>query len=406
MIDIMQARTRDDILQRLLQAVPSQYNKRPGGLIHTSLSAVAWALEGLYLRIGLLDQQSYTATATGEALSKLTAQQGVTRKGATRTIAKGVYNIMPPIGARFVATDSPQRIYYTVQSIQDEPVQSGEYAGLYSGDLLCDEYGPNDYTGRITALSFLPGLTRAEIIDIISPGTHAESDESLRERWQATLLLPAFGGNIASYIRYCQEHVDDNGNNDIGAVQVWPNASRAHTTPQAGYVVLCILNRNYIRASDELIYRLQQDIMPTIGGDTPPVGLGVASIGATVAVYSGTPCAIDIQIVGLETTPPTTEGEESSVTPIITPVISSYLDSLTRTQWGKLDISATVGYTIKIAYIELAAKINNIPSLSIQGIKIKLSTQTEWTYLHDLYVPQSYMVSQYPVVGAITYSEA
>ena len=74
----------------------------------------------------------------------------------------------------------------------------------------------NEYTGPILPITTIPGLTSAQITDILVPGDDTETDDAFRERLIEALNNRPFGGNIADY-RQNVLAIDG-----VGGVQVYP----------------------------------------------------------------------------------------------------------------------------------------------------------------------------------------
>lgn len=93
--------TFENILQRMLDRVPSKYDKRQGGIIWNALAPAAVELAQAYIQLGIANNNTSMDTAAGDELTELCYQNGTFRKGATKAIRKGVFNIDVPLGSRF-----------------------------------------------------------------------------------------------------------------------------------------------------------------------------------------------------------------------------------------------------------------------------------------------------------------
>lgn len=64
--------------------------------------------------------------------------------------------------------------------------------------LTCETPGAvgNNYTGDLTAITYVDGLTTAQVTDILVPGEDEESDDSLRTRCIDHMNSNPFGGML------------------------------------------------------------------------------------------------------------------------------------------------------------------------------------------------------------------
>ena len=165
-----------------------------------------------------------------------------------------------PVGARFSTISGEDSINFTVTASTDNPNQA---------QLTAETPGAigNDYTGAVLPITTIPGLTTAQITDILTPGEDIEEDDAFRARIISALNERPYGGNIASY-RSWLDDIDG-----VGPAQVWP------TWNGGGTVKLSALGADLLPASATLLETIKATIDPA-----PGQGLGLATIGATVTV--------------------------------------------------------------------------------------------------------------------------
>ena len=164
-------KTFQTILSDMLLRVSNELNKREGSIIRTSLSAAAWAIEGIYIELAYIQRQAFALYASGDYLDYKVAERGITRKPATASVRKGVFNIAPPVGSEFAAKNVSPLLVYRVTS---KPVQetakddTGGTVTQYVADLTCAELGTigDSYSGDLLSLDFIAGLTSAKVTDI------------------------------------------------------------------------------------------------------------------------------------------------------------------------------------------------------------------------------------------------
>ena len=192
MIDFS-AQTYANIRQQMLSQVPNTYDKRDTSPIPTAISPAAYALAGFYLSLNTVQQQAFVQTASGQSLDYLAVLGGITRYPASPAVRLGVFNADVPIGARFSTINGQESINFVVTSqVADQ---------VYQYQLTAETPGTigNDYTGPILPITNIPGLTSAQITDILVPGDDTETDAEFRARLITALADRPFGGNIADY---------------------------------------------------------------------------------------------------------------------------------------------------------------------------------------------------------------
>lgn len=200
----------EDILQRMLEMVPNNIDKREGSIIHDSLSPFANELVKFYFELLNKIDLLFADTAVGEYLDRLCNQIGINRKQATFAIKQGsFYNAEGElmdisIGSRFTC----ENLYWIVT----KKISTGIY------QMQCKTAGTigNSTTGELTPVDYINSLGKAILSEILIPGEDEEDDESLRDRYFENSNNPAFGGNIEHYKQITKEI------EGVGAVKVIP----------------------------------------------------------------------------------------------------------------------------------------------------------------------------------------
>lgn len=362
--------TYQAILQRMLARVPNTYDKRDTSPIPTALGPAAWALEGFYLVLSQDQQQGYIQTATGEYLDMLSVYAGVSRSQATAAVRLGVFNMAVPLGSRFSTVNGADSINFIVTAASDTGANQYQLTAETPGSI------GNDYVGPILPISTIPGLTAAQITDILVPGEDTETDDALRQRMISALNEKPYGGNMANYREWC---LDIAG---VGAVQVWP------TWNGGGTVKLSVLGADFLPASSVLVETVQNAIDPPPGQG---LGLGLAPIGATVTVVA--PETVTVNISATVTLAPGSTVEQ--IKPLVEEAIQAYfLD--TRKGWATLLSSAGVEYNADIYVSRVTAAI-----LSVSGV-LNATDVTLNGNAGDLSLTQSGTQQQVAVMGGVT----
>lgn len=375
MIDLSQY-TYQEILQQLLARVPDTYDKRDTSPIQTAAGMAAYGFEQYYINLSEVERQGLIQTATGEQLDMLSIIAGTTRYQASPAVRLGIFNIAVPIGSRFSTINGEDSIDFQVTA-----VTSGEDEDSYYYQLTAETAGTigNEYTGPILPITAIPGLTSAQITDILVPGDDTETDEAYRERVYEALNDRPFGGNIAAYR---QEILAIDG---VGAVQVYP-------TWNGGGTVKCVIlgADTFLPASPTLIENVQNAI------DPPPnqgLGLGMAPIGAQVTIATATEVQIDITATLLLASGYDIE----QVRQAVQQQLENYLLSI-RQEWDT-NISATgVEYAANVYVARITAAIVgatgvvNVNALTVNGEN------------QDIELTETGTVQQIPVLGTVTLS--
>ena len=216
--------TYEVILQRMLNRIPDNMDKREGSIIYDALAPAARELADLYAEFGEIETESYADTASREYLIKRAAERGITPHPATNAIVKGVFtptDIEIPIGTRF----NSDNLNYIVIS----KIQGGQY------QLQCETEGTvgNGFSTTLIPIDYVDGLETAQISEVLIPGEDEEDTEMLRSRYFESFDTKAFGGNKTDYVQKTNE-IDGVGSTKV--TPVWNGG---------GTVLLTILNSEY-----------------------------------------------------------------------------------------------------------------------------------------------------------------
>lgn len=251
--------TFEVILKRMLENVPSTIDKREGSVMYDALAPAAAELAKAYIELDWMYEQMFADTANREYLIRRCAERGFSPTKATKAILKGEFNIDISIGTRF----SLDTLNYTVLS----KISTGVY------QMECETEGSqgNQYFGSMTPISYIKGLTKAELTELLIPGEDEEGTEHLRKRYFNSLKAQAYGGNLADY----KEKVNTLAG--VGGVKVYP------AWDGGGTVKLVILDSNYGVPSDALVHTVKEEIDPELNTGK---GYGIAPIGHVVTVQA------------------------------------------------------------------------------------------------------------------------
>lgn len=184
--------TYEELLQAMLDRVPSDVDKREGSVIYDALAPCAYFLAQQNFQLDNFIDLVFPDTALGEYLDRAAEAYNVSRKPATKAMRKMTASGPVEIGTRWGINS----IVYIVKEEETET----EYR------VECETPGVigNQYSGAMQPISNITGIT-AELGDIITPGADEETDEALRERLYTKIRLPATSGNVYHYQQWALE---------------------------------------------------------------------------------------------------------------------------------------------------------------------------------------------------------
>ena len=297
--------TYEEILQRCLDRIPNTIDKRQGSIIYDALAPCCVELAQMYIELSGIYDQVFIDTAVGEALDKLVEQNGVKRKDATYALRKGEFNMVVPVDNRF---SDGENTYIVIENI----------VGTNNSILRCEQAGAvgNSYYGSLTPITYLQGLTKAELTDIIDMGDDIESDEDLRVRYMESVTAPEFGGNVSDYQNKVKSLTGVGG---CKVIPIWNGG---------GTVKLIITNSQGGVPTSSLVNDVQEAVDP----NQDQQGLGIAPIGHIVTVEGAVAKKIAVSATfTLESGVDPTDIQDS-----VNNIVDNYFKSLS-TNWDKED---------------------------------------------------------------------
>lgn len=200
--------TYEVILDRMLDRVSDQLDKRPSSLIYDTHSATAIELQILYIELEYLIINSYGDTAGREFLIRLCGDRGITPEPATHAVLKGEFTPtnIDVTGQRFNIGE--------MNYVVTEQIAPGQY------QVECETAGVigNQYLGQMIPMEYIDGLETATLTEILIPGEDEEDTEVLRQRYFDSFNEQTFGGNRADYLAKVRS-IDGVGN--VKVTRVW-----------------------------------------------------------------------------------------------------------------------------------------------------------------------------------------
>ena len=308
--------TYDVILQRMLDRVSDQFDKRAGSVIWDTHSPTAIEFQVLYIELDNILKEAYGDTASREFLIRRCKERGIEPEPATCAVLKGEFTptTVDVLGKRFNIG--------TINYVVTEKIADGEY------QVQCETAGiiGNQRLGTMIPIEYVNGLETAQLTSVLIPGEDEEDTEVLRNRYFASFSMSAFGGNTADYLNKTNA-IDGVGatkvtrvwNSDIKPsdmipntrVQTWYNgiigslsgdvkdwltavytAALNKLLTTGGTVLLTIINSDYDEASSTLVQTVQEIIDPEQNAGE---GSGLAPIGHVVKVRSAVKTSIVVK---------------------------------------------------------------------------------------------------------------
>ncbi|WMI82036.1 baseplate J/gp47 family protein [Anaerotignum sp. MB30-C6] len=262
-------KTFETILNTMLDRVPPDIDKREGSIIYDALAPAASELCQMYIDLDTVLNETFADTASREYLIRRAKERGITPYEATKAIGKAVFNLSVPIGGRF----NLNQFNYSVEEVispQD-----------FSYKVICETEGSqaNHNLGTLIPIDFIKGLTKAELVEVLTPGEDAESTEGLRKRYLNSFDKQAFGGNRADYLEKI------NAISGVGGCKIY----RAWNG--GGTVKCVVIDSEYRKPTQSLIGDVQTAVDPTQNAGE---GLGIAPIDHVVTIDGVGETKIDI----------------------------------------------------------------------------------------------------------------
>lgn len=261
--------TKEEILQRMLDQMTDQVDKREGSVVWDTRASTAYEMSLAYEHMQKLYANTYARTADRQGLIECADELGLTPYPATYAVRKGVFTpstVEIGIGTRF----SYEQLNFAVT----EKIADGEYR------LICETIGTagNEGSGLLIPIEYVQGLETATLADVLVYGEEEEDTEAFRERYFEAINNEDRDGNDAQYRKWAGEFPG------IGNYKILPQWNGRNT------VKVSILNSENGVASGELIADFQKYLDPGSTG----LGNGAAPIGAIVTVSTATETPVDL----------------------------------------------------------------------------------------------------------------
>lgn len=258
---IFDENTFENVLERNLDRISDEFDKREGSVIYDAIAPMAIEISLLYSYLDFLFKNAFGDTANRYWLIERAKERGIEPYNATNAVIIGRFDAKLNIGDRFFIDD----IYYTVSKLQKEE------KGMFFYELICNEKGRvgNLKGGKLTPTRTIRNLNLAEIYKLAILGEDEEGTEDFRQRYFETIKSIAYGGNIDDYRKKVK---DIDGVGLVKVIPVWNGG---------GTVKLIITDSEFKEPTSELISKVQEIIDPI---PFHQKGVGIAPIGHYVTV--------------------------------------------------------------------------------------------------------------------------
>ncbi|MBT2761798.1 baseplate J/gp47 family protein [Paenibacillus sp. ISL-20] len=285
--------TEENIMNRMLNKVPSDIDKSEGSFIWDAQAPVAFMLSEAALWAQELLRRGFASTVVSDRpdirsaeLDLRTAEHGITRREAVASSGGVLFTGKP-------GTTVPAGTYVATPADEGSGESSVEYvttSGVTLGDLGTGTAPIRAVTpgsnGNVPAgviqlmMTSVSGVTSVTNPEPTRSGTDTESDQSLLERFYAKVRSQGTSGNKAQYMQWANEIAG------VGGVEVAP------LWKGPGTVGLYLIDTDKRAASQDIVNAVQQYIDPSQDGQ----GEGVAPAGPVITVMPAAEVAIDISV--------------------------------------------------------------------------------------------------------------
>lgn len=294
--------TVKSILERLLNAVPEDWDKSEGSFVYDVEKPIAMEMLNFYDLLENRKSQLTISTASGTFLEEKLKEFGFYRKQATA--ASGYATVSGTVGTAIAvgtAVASEKNVYKTTEAAT---IGSNGSATI---PILCTATGAdtNAATGEVTRFPVtIAGLVSVINTSPVTGGSDIETDSELRDRFFEYMKKPIIAGNAAYYEKLAAE-VDG-----VGGAQCIPLWNGAGTAK----VVITDATRN--GASTALITNVQKHI-----DENRFIGANV-TVGTAETVTINVSCTLSL----------TTGVSSADVYTAITAAIAKYLKQVSFPQ--------------------------------------------------------------------------
>lgn len=211
--------TYELLVDRMKGRISNALDKREGSVIDTALKPAAAEMQIMYIGMDhLLNEVFMNEQTSRESLIKRAGEIGMSPNPATAAVLKAVMRpdtVDVKVGERF----NLGAFNYKVT----EKLEPGSYR------MECESVGAdvNSNLGIMIPIDHIPGLTSAELMEVLKEGADEESTEAFLSRYLIKLRMPSTSGNKYDYYNWAMEVAG------VGAAKVFPLADGPGTVKVA-----------------------------------------------------------------------------------------------------------------------------------------------------------------------------
>lgn len=266
--------TFETILQRMLDALPSDLDKSEGSPIYDALAPVAAELAQTAIWAQEVLRRGFASTTFGEYLDLRCEEHGITRRPAVKATGQVTFTGTPgtviPSGTQVstASSETTPAIFFATKN--DATIGAG---GTVTVDIEAIEAGSsgNVAAGTITMLAQpVSGVTFVTNVAATTGGLDEEDDASLLARYLQRVQSPSAGGNKADYVNWAMEVPG------VGGVSVIP------VRDGPGTVSVAIINTSKVPAEQALIDQVQNYIAPPWVNEAEAETMILSGYGASI----------------------------------------------------------------------------------------------------------------------------
>lgn len=284
----------EEFLERCLQKMPDDIDKREGSIVYTLLAPLCYELANIYFEMSNFLELSFLGTSYGDYLDKIGVLYNVERFS----------EVLNEKTAKIVTTDDILGLTFYVGTYNFVVTENlGDDLYILQASEFSLEY--NSIVGELYCALNSQEITEAYIMDNITLAEEAEDDESYRVRILEKITTKPYGGNIADY----EEKVLDVSG--VSYAKVFTGTDDA-----PGYVNIVVAGVDKIPVSDDIITNVNELFNGTESTE------GVAPIGHIVIAKTTSYVDLDISVAI------STAQNFDSVKEAITTRITEYISGL------------------------------------------------------------------------------
>ncbi|SEN79956.1 Uncharacterized phage protein gp47/JayE [Peptostreptococcus russellii] len=333
----------EDITDRMLSRIDDDFDKRETSLVYQSIAMNVPEYIEIASELEFIEDEAYPDTCNYKNLVRKCRERDITPIPATYGTVRAELSLKVEINARFITGG---RVYKVLELLKEPNAEIPEEEKIWIYSLIAEETGHIEFIGDLIPIDEIQGLKHAKITEIIEDGRDEEDIDSLRARYNYSLVAQSFGGNKTEYKQRISEM------DNIGGVKVFRRKEGKNN------IEIYIADTNFKGASEEVVRAVQDAIDPTQDGE----GLGLAPIDHIVKINAAIPLKVNINAT-------IKVRDNADITKDVKMEIEEYFKDL-RYEWSNTED----GLIIRLVKIEsLIFGIHNV--IDIENITINGQTK-------------------------------